>query len=98
MEAKKLNLKVGVGLMCRHSEARIELKDRIDNGELGELLYLKAVRMQGRLIGWDKKKQETKEKISVIYCIKSKTFTDFFGLVVEYTVISTFTILMNAVG
>ena len=29
-EAKKLNLKVGVGLMCRHSEARLELKDRID--------------------------------------------------------------------
>jgi len=72
-EAKKLNLKVGVGLMCRHSEARIELKDRIDNGELGELLYLKAVRMQGRLIGWDKRKQDTKDKdiSDLMYHIKN---------------------------
>ena len=72
-EAKKINLKVGVGLMCRHSQARKELKDRIDNGELGELLYLKAVRMQGRLIGWDKRKQETpdKDKTDLMYQIKN---------------------------
>ena len=28
-EAEKKNLKVGVGLMCRHCEARAELFDRI---------------------------------------------------------------------
>jgi len=38
-EAKKLNLKVGVGLMCRHSQARRELKSRIEDGELGEILW-----------------------------------------------------------
>ena len=32
-EAKKINLKVGVGLMCRHSQARRELKNRIEDGE-----------------------------------------------------------------
>ena len=31
-EAKKKNLKVGVGLMCRHCEAREELFDRIKDG------------------------------------------------------------------
>ena len=79
-EAKKLNLKVGVGLMCRHSEARIELKDRIDNGELGELLYLKAVRMQGRLIGWDKRKQDTKDKDMSDLMYQIKNFHGFLWL------------------
>ncbi|MGA1101841.1 MAG: Gfo/Idh/MocA family protein [Opitutales bacterium] len=79
-EAKKLNLKVGVGLMCRHSEARIELKDRIDNGELGELLYLKAVRMQGRLIGWDKRKQATKDKDISDLLYQIKNFHGFLWL------------------
>ena len=46
-EAKKINLKVGIGLMCRHSQARRELKDRISNGELGEILNMRAYRMQG---------------------------------------------------
>jgi len=80
VEAKKLNLKVGVGLMCRHSEARIELKDRIDNGELGELLYLRAVRMQGRLIGWDKRKQETKDKDLSDLMYQIKNFHGFLRL------------------
>jgi len=79
-KALKLNLKVGVGLMCRHSEARIELKDRIDNGELGELLYLRAVRMQGRLIGWDKRKQDTKDKDMSDLMYQIKNFHGFLWL------------------
>ena len=35
--AKKKNLKVGVGLMCRHCEVRGELFKRIKNGEIGDL-------------------------------------------------------------
>ena len=46
-EAKKKNLKVGVGLMCRHCLARGELFDRIKSGELGDLLLLRAYRMGG---------------------------------------------------
>jgi predicted dehydrogenase len=46
-EAKKKNLKVGVGLMCRHCEIRGELFDRIQNGELGDLTMLRAYRMAG---------------------------------------------------
>ncbi len=39
------NLKVGVGLMCRHCEARQELFDRVQNGELGDLVALRCYRM-----------------------------------------------------
>ena len=42
------NLKVAVGLMCRHCKARQELFDRIQNGEVGDLTMLRAYRMAGR--------------------------------------------------
>ncbi len=45
-KAKAKKLKVGVGLMCRHSQARRELHARIQDGELGDLLLLRAYRMQ----------------------------------------------------
>ncbi len=41
------NLKVGVGLMCRHCAARQELHDRIQNGEIGDILLMRAYRMAG---------------------------------------------------
>ena len=46
-KAKAKNLKVGVGLMCRHCEARGELFDRIQNGEIGDLTLMRAYRMMG---------------------------------------------------
>jgi predicted dehydrogenase len=44
-QATAKNLKVAVGLMCRHCEARQELFDRIQNGEIGDLTMLRAYRM-----------------------------------------------------
>jgi predicted dehydrogenase len=41
------NLKVGVGLMCRHCAARQELYDRIRNGEIGDIVLMRAYRMAG---------------------------------------------------
>ncbi len=41
------NLKVGVGLMCRHCDARRELYDRIRSGEIGEITMLRSYRMAG---------------------------------------------------
>ncbi len=46
-EADKKNLKVGVGLMIRHCKARQALKERIEAGEIGELMLLRAYRMAG---------------------------------------------------
>jgi len=46
-ESVKKNLKVGVGLMCRHCEARWELYDRIQDGQLGDIITLRAYRLHG---------------------------------------------------
>ena len=44
-ESVKRNLKVGVGLMCRHCKARGELFDRIQSGEIGDINLMRAYRM-----------------------------------------------------
>ena len=46
-KADEQNLKVGVGLMCRHCPSRRELFDRIKNGEMGDLTLLRAYRVSG---------------------------------------------------
>lgn len=46
-EASKKNLKVAVGLMCRHCAARQELHDRIEDGAIGEVNLLRAYRATG---------------------------------------------------
>ena len=45
--ADEKNLKVGVGLMVRHCRGRQELHDRISNGEIGDVITLRAYRMHG---------------------------------------------------
>ncbi len=47
-QADRKNLKVGVGLMIRHCAGRKELKQRIDNGEIGDIISMRAYRMSGR--------------------------------------------------
>jgi len=46
-ESVRKNLKVGVGLMCRHCKARWQLYDRIKSGQIGELTMLRTYRQQG---------------------------------------------------
>lgn len=46
-QSERQNLKVGVGLMCRHCDARKELLERIRNGQMGDLTLLRAYRQQG---------------------------------------------------
>ncbi|HON92548.1 MAG TPA: hypothetical protein PLT20_02560 [Sedimentisphaerales bacterium] len=46
-ESAKKNLKVGVGLMCRHCKARWELYDRIKDGQIGEIHMMRTYRQQG---------------------------------------------------
>ena len=48
-EASAKNLKVGVGLMSRHSRALQELHKRIEDGELGDILLMRGYRMAGPL-------------------------------------------------
>jgi predicted dehydrogenase len=44
-ESVRKNLKVGVGLMCRHCEARKELLSRIQDGAIGDLTLLRSYRL-----------------------------------------------------
>ncbi len=46
-DAAKANLKVAVGLMCRHCKARLELLDRIQQGQIGEITTLRSSRLVG---------------------------------------------------
>jgi len=46
-EATKKNLKVGVGLMSRHSRALQELHSRVQDGEIGDIVSMRAYRMTG---------------------------------------------------
>ncbi len=52
-QAKKKNLKVAVGLMCRHCVARQELFDRIKNGEIGDIIALRCYRMHGPVASFE---------------------------------------------
>lgn len=45
--AQEKNLKVAVGLMCRHCVARQELLGRIREGELGDITMMRSYRMTG---------------------------------------------------
>ncbi|MCA9449029.1 MAG: Gfo/Idh/MocA family oxidoreductase, partial [Candidatus Omnitrophica bacterium] len=44
-EAKKKNLKIGCGLMCRHSSSRQALIDQIREGAVGQVELIRAYRM-----------------------------------------------------
>ncbi|MCP4788062.1 MAG: Gfo/Idh/MocA family oxidoreductase [Fuerstiella sp.] len=46
-KALEKNLKVAVGLMCRHCDARRELFDRIQSGEIGDINMMRAYRTAG---------------------------------------------------
>jgi predicted dehydrogenase len=48
-DATAKNLKVGVGLMSRHSRPLQELQQRIQNGEIGDVILLRGYRMAGPL-------------------------------------------------
>jgi predicted dehydrogenase len=46
-ESVKKNLKVGVGLMSRHSKSLNELHKHIQDGEIGDIQLMRGYRMQG---------------------------------------------------
>lgn len=48
-DAKAKNLKIGVGLMSRHARPMQQLKQRIDDGEIGDINFMRGYRMAGPL-------------------------------------------------
>ena len=47
-ESEQKKLKVGVGLMIRHCQGRRELHTRIQDGQIGEIMLMRAYRMAGQ--------------------------------------------------
>lgn len=45
-QAEKKNLKIGTGLMCRHSESREALIEKIRGGAIGDVELIRAYRLQ----------------------------------------------------
>jgi predicted dehydrogenase len=79
------NLKVGVGLMVRHCRARQALYERIQGGEIGEILSMQASRMHGPIVGYIGPKP--KELSELMYQVQKfhgflwasgGTFSDFY--------------------
>jgi len=71
--AKKKNLKVGVGLMVRHCRGRRELWNRIQDGQIGDILMMRAYRMAGPIASFHTKYQkdtEFKDMSETLYQIK----------------------------
>jgi len=46
-ESETKGLKVAVGLMCRHNPAMEELHERIQSGQIGEIIALRSYRLHG---------------------------------------------------
>lgn len=85
-KAKEKNLKVGVGLMCRHCDARGELFNRVRDGQMGEITMMRAYRMQPP-VGFCFSKRNEGEVSDLIYQIQrfhsflwlsGGSFSDFF--------------------
>ncbi len=69
--AQEKNLKVGVGLMCRHCGVRQELFDRIKNGAIGDINMLRAYRCKGREATCFTKPRPPSEPSELLYQIKN---------------------------
>lgn len=67
--AMEKNLKVAVGLMCRHCHARKDLYKRIKDGEIGDSTMIRAYRMAGPTGSAAVKPQTDKSKSELMYQI-----------------------------
>jgi predicted dehydrogenase len=85
-KAMAKGIKVAVGLMCRHCKARRELQQRIQDGELGDIILLRAYRMQGPVASF-RTRRKPEEDNELLYQIKNfhsflwasgGAFSDFF--------------------
>jgi predicted dehydrogenase len=63
------NLKVGVGLMSRHSRALQELAKRVQDGEIGDIILERGYRMHGP-IGFFSSLPKPKDENDLLYQVK----------------------------
>ena len=85
-KAKAKNLKVGVGLMCRHCDARGELFQRVQDGEVGQITMMRAYRMQTPIASCFSKKNPGQvsdlmyqiQRFHSFLWLSGGSFSDFF--------------------
>jgi predicted dehydrogenase len=85
-KAKEKNLKVGVGLMCRHCEARGQLFEKIQEGLIGDVVLMRAYRMQAPIATCFSKKNTTGlsdlqyqiQRFHSFLWLSGGSFSDFF--------------------
>ena len=86
------NLKVGVGLMSRHSRHLQQLHDRIQNGEIGDITNMRAYRMSGPIGSafsekWDGKETELQWQLRRFHSFlwaSGGAFSDFCIHVIDH--------------
>ncbi|NOX54100.1 MAG: gfo/Idh/MocA family oxidoreductase [Planctomycetes bacterium] len=85
-QSEKKNLKVGVGLMIRHCRGRQELHKRIRDGEIGDIIMMRAYRMSGPISSFRSKKKpegisellwQIKRSVSFLWA-SGGCFNDFY--------------------
>ena len=72
-EAAKRNLKIALGLQCRHSVARQALIERVRAGELGDIPLVRATR------GWGRRSSTSRRPAPTMSLGKSKTVSTSSG-------------------
>lgn len=91
-EASAKNLKVGVGLMSRHSRALQELSKRIQDGEIGDIVAMRGYRMHGPVgsaysTKWDGKGSELHWQIRRFHSFlwaSGGCFSDFYIHIIDH--------------
>jgi hypothetical protein len=92
-KAQAKNLKVGVGLMSRHSRALQELHKRIADGEIGDIVAMRGYRMHDGLVGnaystkWPGNPSELLWQISRFHSFlwaSGGCFSDFYIHIVDH--------------
>jgi predicted dehydrogenase len=68
-DAAKKNLKVGVGLMSRHSRALEELAKRVQDGQIGDIILQRGYRMHGP-IGYFSSPPKPSDTSDLIYQVR----------------------------
>lgn len=69
-EVDKKNIKVGVGLMCRHCDRRHELIQRLQDGAIGDIVTIRSYRMHGPLVTSHSHKRPADRKSELLWQVE----------------------------
>ncbi len=85
------NLKVGVGLMSRHSRPLQEVARRIHDGEIGDVVLMRGYRMHGPIVGYYPAKpagmnevEYQLRKFHAFLWASGGTFSDFYIHIIDH--------------